>query len=305
MILNFDNSILDNVNNADLARVVGLIYDRGHKIEKNPVFRRYIVENIISKSYFGQLKIDKIRNSIGTRSITDFERSCYSTINVGNGADMVGLSDLLIILSCSNFLVLENALYDFEVIKRWVEFLKNDKIFSDVNSSVKDAIDNGYLLPYNAGGGNGTISNAMKVLIPACGGAPRYKLTAIFDSDKLSSTDTLDHNKSVKNFLSSYGISFHELNNREIENYFSVDTFDDAGFVLNNSALLSMSDVDLDYVDMEHSFTGYEKKQIPRLCKYMQKSRLLKRIKHHLVCHPEFGDLTEIQIVILLLAKLI
>lgn len=305
MILDFDNTVLDNVNNAELARVIGLIYDRGHKIEKNPVFRRYLVENIICKNYFGQLKVDKIRNSVETRNITDFERSCYSTIHVGNGGNLIGLSDLLIILSCSNFVVLENALYDFEVIRRWVEFFKNDKIFADVNSSVKDAIDNGYILPYNAGGGNGTISNAMKALIPACGSKPKYKLTAIFDSDKLSSTDPVDHNKSVKQFLASYGISYHELNNREIENYFSIDTFDDAGFSISDASLLSMSDVDLDYVDMEHSFSGYEKKQIPQLCKYMQKSRLLKRINHHLISHPDFGNLTEIQIVILLLAKLI
>lgn len=47
MILEFDNSVLNDVNNADLARAVGMIYDRGHKIEKNPTFRKYLVDNII------------------------------------------------------------------------------------------------------------------------------------------------------------------------------------------------------------------------------------------------------------------
>ncbi len=305
MILEFDNSVLNDVNNADLARAVGMIYDRGHKIEKNPTFRQYLVENIINRSYFGATKIDKIRSSIATRNITDFERSCYQTIKVGKGQGMVGLSDLLVVLSCANYLVLENANYDFCVIRRWVDYFKNDITFQDVNSSVLAALDNGNILPYNAGGGNGTIVNAMKVLVPVCGRYPQYKLMTIYDSDKTSTTDATDHNHALHEYLHNTGITGYELHKREIENYFTCDAFDEAGFALADYTLIGMAADDLDYADMEHSVNGYKKKYMPRLCQYMQKGRLVQRVNHHLVAHPEFGDITEIQSIILLMAKLI
>ena len=200
-------------------------------------------------------------------------------------AGMFSPKDVLRLASCSSYVVLENGLYDWRTICRWIElYAQHDTKVIALSREVNGAIRNAKLMPLNGGGGNGSIVNVFNTYKPVFGQFLPYKFSAIYDSDKTSSTDTIRHNNELEQYMRAEGIEGHELRKREIENYFPFEAYRMAGLIINEAFLRAMSEVEWDYNDFSDKKGRYgvamEKKDVLALCQFLSYEGLKSRISN-------------------------
>lgn len=307
MIFSFDDSIQTAKVEREMASALELISKKKHQILCSLSLWTWIENTILySDAYLGRLTREEILKNKAIKDITGIQNTYCTTIHVGYLPGILSLQDIVVILKEPSFVVLENGMYDWAVITKWAELLKNDRTFKDINRMVCDAINSKELQGEHAGGGNGTISNRLLMLKPRYGNAAIYKLTAIFDSDKRSIDDEC-HNTSLINFLSIQQFKGHELHKREMENYFPLKNYHSAGMVKKRDwGFPTYSEEEWDYEDIEQlDFIQYSKNFLPRLTEYIEKKQLLQRVDHHKIPTTNGAPINEIQSIILLLAKYI
>lgn len=305
MIFKIDSSIRTNSTkdtNLLLANALCAACEHGHYVDMEFQVHRWIVDTILdSGDYMGRLQSETFKNNLEFWLPNEQQKRDLKYVYVGGSDEKsVTLSEMYYLADKMSWVVLENATYDGATIRRWVELLHNRKQFGSTYDAVYDAINNGLLDLYHAGGGDGTISNAIRELKrqnPQIKRVYRWKTTTIFDSDKKSSKDTEEHNASLIRFLNEEHIDFHELVCREIENYFLPQTYEQAKMEVKKEDILAgLNKETWKYVDLAEIYEMEKSDVANKLCP---------NLTYLMLTEDEYSQIEEIKQVILHMAKYI
>lgn len=311
MIFKFDDSVKtdDDKERHLLAKCLRLMNEKGHKVDRNGCYFDFVEKVVQGTMYMGQMDINQIENNHELFDVTNAHRDDYTCLTMGMGEGMYSPSDILVILEKDSLVVVENASYDSQVIKRWAEsYSDEDGKIGDVNKAVYDALDEGRLMFLNAGGGDGTITLKIKDQLPFYGNNPQLKITTVFDSDKKSADDEGIHNQSLKTYLEENGYTYHCLVKREMENYFPLKVYEKCGIAVEGYVFPEFTSDEWDYVEvdkLEGLKEKYEKKMLPELAKRSKKKHFKQRVAHQKKYNSHYGEVDEIQHVLLMLAQYI
>ncbi len=311
MIFHLDSSVVDKTYAHDLASYLKLIHEKRHKIDyDSPSVWDFIEQEVLSTAYLGKVDIDLIKENKELREVNKTDRDYFRTVIIGTKPGMTDLATLGIILKTNSCVVLENSHHDWWPIKIWIDFVKNDREFKEINQKVSEAIALKWIYPEHAGGGDGTIKNKiLDIEQSTYSSATKLKVTTIFDSDKVSATIPSQKNKGLKEFLMNNGFEYHEWERREIENYIPLRIYKNCNLCQRNQAEPDTTPVVWNYTDIgKHPyFNGkYTKDKLPMLAQNIDKSSVKEsfasktfpnKVDNHLV--------SELQYVIFLLAKYI
>ena len=302
MIFSIDDSVMRQGEDVTFVFATSLqkAAEKRHYVEMSPQMRCWIDNELFdSEKYLGTLACESLVNNLEVWNPASICKRYQTTVTVGYGSGMLSVEEMALLVEEPSVVVLENGRYDWAVIKRWIKLYRKERGFDTINQQVHRAIT-GYLLrEHNAGGGNGSIANVMTVLMPIYKDLHALRLTTVFDSDKTSAHDTVDHNQSLKAFLNGNHIGWHELAKREIENYFDFETYRRAGLLTDNTQICTMPLEEWDFHDIgKDKRIKMEKKDVEKLSDVLTKDEL----KTHAA---ELSGRDEVQDVILHLAKYI
>ena len=312
MIFRIDKSIMTQGQSVilDFARALSVAADNQHAVLLPIRVWEWVEKEILQTDvYLGKLVREQLMSSLELWKPTKMLLTHETTVDIGYVGDMLTVEDMLRLMQEPSWIVLENGRYDGIVIEKWIRLYRNEKGLGTINAEVYRAMAQSRLRVYNSGGGNMSIANAIDTLMKVTGRLYPYRITTIFDSDKCSATDPTDHNRKLKEYLESNRIKGHELRKREIENYFSVNTYKRAGFLKDEQVARAMTAEEWDFHDIGKSRiirktdntgkeTAIEKKDVETLSRLLTKEDLKER-----VLIPTGYD--EIQSIILQLAKFI
>lgn len=310
MIFLLDTSIMDKANAKPLADALKLICLGQHKVDYNdPKVWQFVEDEVLTTSNLGKIDIDLITGNQNMRDVRNIDRNYLSTMEIGTGPGMTDLLALSVILRESSCVVLENSHYDWCPLKAWVAFVKNDRDYKEINTKVSHAIDEKRIKPEHSGGSGGIENKIRDLKRDTYHATAPYKITTLFDSDKSSVTDTVDHNSALKDFLTGEGYRYHEWERREIENYIPLRVYEHAGLVNKGVAKPSVIPDDWNFTDIEKHpyFIGkYKKKKMEGLARRIDKSATKETFADKNYVNPvDKHPISELQYVIFHLAKYI
>lgn len=311
MIFYFDSSIIDKSNARIIASYLKLIHEQKHKIDyADPSVWTFMENEVLTTNYLGRLDIEAIKENQELRDVRRTDRGYLCIVEVGKNYNQIDLKTLGIILTNKSYIVLENSHYDWCPIKVWIDMLKNDRDYKDINRKVAYAVEQKWICPEHAGGGNGTIVNKIKDLEASIFlSATRIKVTTIFDSDKKSAPIPSEKNEALKTYLNDNSFNYHEWDRREIENYIPLRIYKAAGLVNQNIKEPDTQPENWNYEDLpKHPyFIGkYKKDKLQHLARYIDDQSVRETFVDKSYENPyDKHMVTEIQHVIFMLAKYI
>lgn len=286
-----------------LARCILLMAEKHHHLLLDNEMLEWLSSTILeSTDYLGRVDREALKNNREVWRITGVQQKYQTKLTVGVEENTITIEQLYKIVNEPSYVVLENSMYDWSAICRWVDIYRNERDFKSLNESVFRAIKEMNLRGDHSGGGNGTIVNKIKSFEEIFKECSNLKVTTIYDSDKIGIHDPIDHNSALRDFLGSVGFIGHELHKREIENYFSVDTLRMAGMIKEDEDIPEYTPEEYDFLDIENApFVKYKKKFMPALSQHLHKAALKERVAHHKVS----DSVDEIQLIIITLARFV
>ncbi len=301
MIFRIDKSIQDQPDSELLifAKAVLKALDNLHFVEMDYGMMTWFEEKILgSDNYLG--KLDREALMVPYQSATGELRKNLSTIVVGYSTGMKNATEMFGLAEKPATVILENGLYDWEVVRKWIKLYRKNCGIDGVGGHLHRIVGRYLIKQENGGGGNGSISNVVKSVAPSYEGQSTLKVTTLFDSDKNKKDDEAK-NSALTNFLNQEGYDYHELEKREIENYFPISTYEKAGLLIPGADTQNITEEEWDYMDIGKSgLVKMEKKDVLSLSEYLTKPELQQRVRNTVQ-----NGRDEIQRVILFLAKYI
>lgn len=304
----------DSIRNADvkaksvLAKLVIAIIEKKHYIKVPFQIWQWMETEVLTTEFIGNIDIELIQKNAVFRDITRVMDTYLSQISVGFGQGYVEPSYAMSLVNAPSYVVVENESYDWPVLRKWIELMKNDREFKSINSLVEKKKCIGELRPYNAGS-SGQIINTLTKRKAEFNGLAAYKIMAVYDSDKDSKGAELSpEKKKIQDFSTQNRLSYHILYKREIENYFDLECYKKAQLAdAHLNYTLSVQEWDFEDVETyinNNSRKHYNKHDLPLLSNYIDKQKLINITAHHLVEHNG-TNINEIQSLILKFAKLV
>lgn len=314
MIFIIDQSIiyLESKKFSIFAEAILKASDEHHFIVIDYQTQRWITDTLLSDDqYLGKSQIDRIESNLELWSPDTMCQNNMAKVTIGVGDNFLSVEDMKLIADRQSKVVIENGLYDWEVVKKWVKLYRQDRVYKSINSKVHRAITSFQLVEENAGGGSGSIENRIRTIIPEYKGVAQWKISTIFDSDK-DCRNQPSKNSSLINYLQNNKIGFHELNKREIENYFPYSLYKELKFTTDKVPNPNESGFYWDYYDFTPNentlknkdyvrFVKCEKDDVLALAEKLTKQDVQSRLAH---C-TDAGEPDEVQEIILLMAKII
>lgn len=304
MIFKIDSSLknAEGKSAKELADLILHISNAQHNIVCEPDMWKWMTEHLLINEYLSNWDIQLINGNKQLRDITHAKSRYLSTVTIGMEAGMFSPAEADKLVSQPSLVIVENEQNDWEVIRKWIDLLKNDRTYKDVNTIVCKRKDANDFRAYNAGS-SGQIANSIAQRHTIYGSTIPYKVTTLIDSDKGDADDDFKDEKIIK-AMEEAGIEGHILHKREMENYFTEANYRAAGIIAPGVPVPVYTDEEWDFIDIENaSFTNYKKKQLPTLVQYLDKPSLLSRVDVRKVTYN--GEvINEIQMIILKFAKL-
>lgn len=304
MIFKIDSSLknAEGKSAKELADLILHISNAQHNIVCEPDMWKWMTEHLLINEYLSNWDIQLINGNKQLRDITHAKSRYLSTVTIGMEAGMFSPAEADKLVSQPSLVIVENEQNDWAVIRKWIDLLKNDRTYKDVNTIVCKRKDANDFRAYNAGS-SGQIANSIAQRHAIYGSTIPYKVTTLIDSDKRDADDDFKDEKIIK-AMEEAGIEGHILHKREMENYFTEANYRAAGIIAPGVPVPVYTDEEWDFIDIENaSFTNYKKKQLPTLVQYLDKPSLLSRVDVRKVTYN--GEvINEIQMIILKFAKL-
>lgn len=304
MIFKIDSSLKNAEGKSvkELADLILHISNAQHNIVCEPDMWKWMTEHLLINEYLSNWDIQLINGNKQLRDITHAKSRYLSTVTIGMEAGMFSPAEADKLVSQPSLVIVENEQNDWAVIQKWIDLLKNDRTYKDVNTIVCKRKDANDFRAYNAGS-SGQIANSIAQRHAIYGSTIPYKVTTLIDSDKRDADDDFKDEKIIQ-AMEEAGIEGHILHKREMENYFTEANYRAAGIIAPGVPVPVYTDEEWDFIDIENaSFTNYKKKQLPTLARYLDKPSLLSRVDVRKVTYN--GEvINEIQMIILKFAKL-
>lgn len=306
MIFKIDSSLKNAEGKSvkELADLILHISNAQHNIVCEPDMWKWMTEHLLINEYLSNWDIQLINGNKQLRDITHAKSRYLSTVTIGREAGMFSPAEADKLVSQPSLVIVENEQNDWAVIQKWIDLLKNDRTYKDVNTIVCKRKDANDFRAYNAGS-SGQIANSIAQRHTIYGSTIPYKVTTLIDSDKGdAAADFSNEKKKIIQAMAKAGIEGHILHKREMENYFTEANYRAAGIIAPGVPVPVYTDEEWDFIDIENaSFTNYKKKQLPTLVQYLDKPSLLSRVDVRKVTYN--GEvINEIQMIILKFAKL-
>ncbi len=284
-------------NYRAFARNVSVALERHHffSFDYN-AFIWFEKEFLNTDKYYGEIEREELRSILPKEPPTSL-MSFLTRINVGDDPDH-DIGRMTTLIDKFSFVIVENNLYDGSTIKKWIKLYRNERNYKTLNQYVHRQVSCN-LIDFSNGGGKDNIANDAEYHLHSYNGFHNYKLFSIFDSDKSNAND-IDHNVYVKQQLNDRSIDWHELEKRELENYFPLASFQKCRLTdSNGSKLRTLSDVEWDFCDL-YTLEGlhFEKKDLLILSDNLTKEELKSRLEHCV------NDPDELQKIIFKIAKI-
>jgi len=283
MIFEIDKSITESDVDSILLFSECLLRacEKGHCVTMDYQVQYWIDSTILNNSaYLGDYSRQILKEVKEFWDPTSMQRAYLRKVVVGNREGVLTIENMALLVEEPSEVVLENGRYDWAVIKKWASLYKRDRSMGSIFLMVHHSIDNHLLREHNAGGCS-NIENVVTVLMPIYGNLYNLRLTTIFDSDKKSKFDSVDHHATLKSFLQEKAVEYHELQKGEIENYFPPSVYAKASF-LTQSFDLDNSELDWDYVDVYNHdvcpFIQMKKSDVEQLCECLTRDELESRV---------------------------
>ena len=240
---------------------------------------KWMTEHLLINEYLSNWDIQLINGNKQLRDITHAKSRYLSTVTIGMEAGMFSPAEADKLVSQPSLVIVENEQNDWAVIQKWIDLLKNDRTYKDVNTIVCKRKDANDFRAYNAGS-SGQIANSIAQRHTIYGSTIPYKVTTLIDSDKGdAAADFSNEKKKIIQAMAKAGIEGHILHKREMENYFTEANYRAAGIIAPGVPVPVYTDEEWDFIDIENaSFTNYKKKQLPTLVQYLDKPSLLSRV---------------------------
>ncbi|WP_027402379.1 hypothetical protein [Aphanizomenon flos-aquae] len=311
----------------DTRSIEGIFFDN----EKKYIFSK----NKIAQSHLSDTKREYLALYIETKirqPITKLYRDHITHITIGTNPGEIHPRDAYKILTERSKIIVENIINDGKFIKGICQKYSSKKSRKTIYKLIDIAIKKEILEFYNAGGIGG-IETITQYCIDASrySNIHKYKLMAIFDSDKTHINDFKERYRNLIEFLKSRPISkppenndisyedndliiWHILYKRKIENYIPLDIlFKKAPFITQTQKdhLSSKSESDLDFLEYnkDNNDIGQMsiKKEFPEMfISDFSYRELEKRCEHHKVFLPEANEsVSELEQILLKIAKII
>ena len=306
MIFKIDSSLknAEGKSAKELADLILHISNAQHNIVCEPDMWKWMTEHLLINEYLSNWDIQLINGNKQLRDITHAKSRYLSTVTIGREAGMFSPAEADKLVSQPSLVIVENEQNDWAVIQIWIDLLKNDRTYKDVNTIVCKRKDANDFRAYNAGT-SGQIINTIAQRQAIYGSTIPYKVTTLIDSDKGDAAAVFSkEKKKIIQAMAEAGIEGHILHKREMENYFTEANYRAAGIIAPGVTVPVYTDEEWDFIDIENaSFTNYKKKQLPTLARYLDKPSLLSRVDVRKVTYND-EVMNEIQMIILKFAKL-
>ena len=217
-----------------------------------------------------------------------------------------------------SILILENAVYEWDVYKHIIDTYKHDKQHPNLMKKLLLAINNNRLAPYHGGGWTQHQQHIEQQEASLYSGVGRYKMCALLDSDSVSENCIPSDRVKLYCFLcgedtesfEGYDLNkiytlnqplyvWHMWYKRCIENYFPNDAYEEAQM---DTSKITETGVNRDYLKISEKITGYSKDKLPSLTSKMSRRKYETGLKHFYV---DGEDLSELQLFLLKLVRII
>lgn len=154
MIFKFDDSIQIISGKAvkDTADLILHISGQNHHISCDADLWQWLeLKFMKSYEYLSKWDLQSIRSNRSLRDITAEKRKYLSTVVVGYGDGMFTPPEAMELVRKPSLVIVENEANDWAVVRKWIDLLKKDRQYGNINTIVCQRKDSGYLRPYNAG----------------------------------------------------------------------------------------------------------------------------------------------------------
>ena len=310
MIFVFDESLEGSDVKAKgiLAKFIAAIVEKMHYVKASIHIWQWVEREVLTCEFLGMMDIELIRKNNEFRDITGTMAAHLSQVNVGFGSGYIEPCQAILLVNTPSYIVVENEANDWPVLRKWIELMKNDRIFKSVNMLVEKKKCTGGIRPYNAGSA-GQIINTLSERMAEFGELSVYKLIAVYDSDKEAEDAELSNEKKkIQDFSIDNRLMHHRLYKREMENYFNIECYKEAQLA-DDCLAYPLSVLAWDFEDVEkyiknNSKRHYKKQNLPVLSNYINKQELMNITAHHPLIHNGMS-ISEVQSLILKFAKLV
>lgn len=302
--------------------------------EMNP-----IVENYFSKHNLKIFKEYITRISVsGGVYITQLHKHYLKKLKIGNGTNNIRPYFALKILKERSKVIIENGINDWKFLKGVCDKYTNHKVRKTIYSFIQQAIKDDFLEADHSGG-HGEIVKIVEKWKSSdrYKDIEKYKLMALFDSDRTSQTDFITHQDKIAYFKSKNKhsitnldyecdeandvIIWHILYKRKLENYVPLSQlYQIAKYIVpDQKVLLDTKSVDeLDFIEYGNPSPKFDigisnsniKEELPKIFQQnFSYQELEKRCEHHKIDHTlpngQIEQITEMEEILLKMAKII
>jgi len=343
MIVTFDKKLFsstDDENKKILARLIQLALEDAYQwdvdnlyeiffededllISDHPFIKRFLSE------YDATTIIEYFKTIVGSAGYITLDQKYYM------GKIAIGFSDTEIppiaalnLFSLPSLLILENSINDWRIIKSICKKYENKKTKKNIYKKMYLDIQYGTLKPYNAGGKNNII-NIMKDLIGNdYNDIYKFKLIAIFDSDRIDSSENLPSDtKPIVSYFKNKTVNYlseafweptdvslwHMLYKREFENYLPLTIIQGNKDIAKkeSESLTEYEPSEYDFIDFESVISSVEVKKVfpPLFEEDFTRDLIEGRCVHHKVDfelpNQTIEQISEIELILLKIAKII
>ncbi|MDB9455950.1 hypothetical protein [Dolichospermum circinale] len=320
--------LLKDKHFIDTKSIKSIFFDNNNKYIFN--------QNKIAQAHLSDTKRQNLKDYICKKvnqNITQLHRNHLTHLTIGTNPEEVHPKDACKILTERSIIIVENGINDRKFIEGISQKYSSSKKRGSIYILISDAIKR-EIIEFDNAGGSGEIQKRIQYLMnaPRYFNIYKYKLVAIFDSDKNFDDDfNVRKYKKLIEFLKNREISnppcendinyedhdliiWHILYKRELENYLPLEIlFKKAPLITQDQKdhLSSKSESDLDFLEYnkDNNKIGQIKikEEFPEMFLGDFSYRLLEqRCEHHKVFLPEANELvSELEQILLKIAKII
>lgn len=307
MIVSISYNYAESISKQDLSDKCALIMCYGHYISCDSRTRLIICNAI--KHYGSKTQADLMLKYKGF-DITKECRTYLSTIDLS-----VYSQNLQRLIVLPSEILIENAMYEWDLYKLLPEIYKHDPQFKNMFALLSKAMKYSHIVPYHGGGFNQYHLLLKQKDSSSYAYVYRLKCCAIFDRDTDDAVSFSHKKNSLFNFLCGKnaeqmndtdvytltqpgGWTWHMWYKRAVENYFPKEKYLELG-VNVDEAESSAYGYDYNNIGNIH---GYKKNMVPNLSCRMSRADFEKKAKHFNVNGVQ---MSEIQLLLLKFVKLV
>jgi hypothetical protein len=343
MIISFNTSIFqsgDSDIQSKLAEILIALLNDNHFIEPQSIRNIFFdnnnqysfYENNISKAHLSERKRQDLKEYItkNHKIITQLHKNHLTRLIIGDSVNEINPSDAYKIITERSKVIVENGINDWKFIKGICNKYSSSKskrrsIYQLLEKAIKEEY-----VESDHSGGIGEITKIVNRWIESSRyhNIHKYKLMAIFDSDRKSEYDLTPHISKINFFKqidnvpsnncvyeeSTDLIVWHILHKRKIENYIPLNIiFNKIELIDSNQKQLlkAMSNIDLDFIEYNAENLGIGrseiKQQLPDLfLDSFSYREFEERCKHHKIFLAEASEqISEPEQILLKMVKII